>query len=64
MSEPVFLTWNEVFRIHARSLAEHGGSEGFVSWDLIESALASARSTVYYTKGDWFDVAASYAFHP
>jgi death-on-curing protein len=63
VSEPVFLTLEEVIVIHARSLAEHGGSEGIRDRGLIESALASAKNTFYYANGDLFDVAASYAFH-
>jgi death on curing protein len=63
VNEPIFLTLNEVHRVHARSLAEHGGSEGVRDAGLIESALASARNTFYYANGDLFDVAASYAFH-
>lgn len=63
MSEPIFLTLDEVRRIHARSLAEHGGSEGVRDLGLVESALASAKNTFYYAHGDLVDVAASYAFH-
>ena len=63
MSESVFLELDEVLRIHARSLAEHGGSEGVRDLGLVESALASAKNTFYYAGGDIFDVAASYAFH-
>ena len=63
MNEPIFLTLDEVLRIHTRSLVEHGGSEGTRDPGLVESALASARNTFYYANGDWFDVAASYAFH-
>ena len=63
MSEPVFLEFEDVFRIHARSLAEHGGSDGVRDRGLVESALASAKNTFYYANGDLFDVAASYAFH-
>ena len=63
MNEPIFLTLDEVFNIHARSLAEHGGSEGVRDRGLVESALASAKNTFYYAHGDLFDVAASYAFH-
>ena len=63
MSEPIFLTLDEVYRIHARSLAVHGGSEGVRDPGLVESALASARNTFDYANGDWFDLAASYAFH-
>ncbi|HEX4264129.1 MAG TPA: type II toxin-antitoxin system death-on-curing family toxin [Verrucomicrobiae bacterium] len=63
MSEPIFLELDEVFRIHSRSLAEHGGSDGVRDRGLVESALASARNTFHYAPGDLFDVAASYAFH-
>jgi death on curing protein len=63
VSEPIFLELDEVSRLHARSLAEHGGSEGVRDQGLIESALASAKNTFYYANGDLFDVAASYAFH-
>jgi death-on-curing protein len=63
VNEPNFLTLDEVFKIHARSLAEHGGSDGVRDSGLVESALASAKNTFYYAHGDLFDVAASYAFH-
>lgn len=63
MNEPIFLTLDEVLLIHARSLAEHGGSKGTRDPGLVESALASAQNTFHYANGDWFDVAASYAFH-
>jgi len=63
VNDPVFLEVDEVFRIHARSLAEHGGSDGVRDRGLIESALASARNTLLYARGDLFDIAASYAFH-
>ena len=63
MSEPRFLTLDEVFRIHARSLVEHGGSDGTRDAGLVESALASAKNTYCYANGDLFDIAASYAFH-
>jgi death-on-curing protein len=51
------------FCIHARSLAEHGGSEGVRDPGLVESALASAENIFYYAHGDVFDVPAGYAFH-
>ena len=63
MSEPDFLTLAEVMQIHARSLTEHGGSEGVREPGLVESAIASAANTFHYGRGDLFDVAASYAFH-
>ena len=63
MNEPIFLTLDEVHSIHARSLAEHGGSDGTRDPGLVESALASAKNIFYYARGDVFDVAAGYAFH-
>lgn len=63
MNEPVFLLLDEVMRIHARSLAEHGGSDGTREPGLVDSALASAKNTFYIGNGDPFDIAASYAFH-
>lgn len=63
MSEPIFLTLDEVHFIHARSLAEHGGLDGTRDPGLVESALASAGNTFYLGGGDLFDVAASYTFH-
>ena len=63
MSEPTFLSLNEVLRIHARSIAEHGGAEGSRDPGLVDSALASAKNTFFYGSGGLFDVAAGYAFH-
>ena len=44
MSEPVFLTLDEVFRIHSRSLAEHGGSEGVRDQGLVESEKKKTKA--------------------
>jgi death-on-curing protein len=63
VNEPIFLELDEVLRIHARSLAEHGGRDGIRDLGLVESALASAKNILFYANGDWFDVAAGYAFH-
>ncbi len=63
MSEPIFLSLEEVLQIHARSLAEHGGVEGIREPGLVDSAFASAKNIFYYGGGDLFDVAAGYAFH-
>jgi len=63
VSEPTFLTLDEVMQIHTFSLAEYGGTEGVRDPGLVESALASAKNTFFYGAGDIFDVAASYAFH-
>jgi death on curing protein len=61
--EPQFLTLEQVILLHERSLAEQGGLAGMREPGLVESALASARNTWLYGRGDVFDIAASYAFH-
>jgi death on curing protein len=61
--EPKFLSRSEVDRLHAASLAEHGGTAGVRDSGLVDSALGSARNTYWYGKGDLFDVAAAYAYH-
>ena len=63
MNEPIYLELDEVLRIHARSLAEHGGKDGIRGLGLVESAIASAKNILFYAGGDWFDVASGYAFH-
>jgi death-on-curing protein len=63
VTDPIFLSLDEVLRLHTRSLAEHGGSEGVRDMGLVESALASAKNIFYYARGDVFDIAAGYAFH-
>lgn len=63
MREPEFLTPAIIEQLHADSLALFGGSEGVRDRGLVESALASARNTHLYGRGDLFDIAATYAFH-
>ncbi len=63
MREPEFLSPAIIEQLHADSLALFGGSAGVRDRGLVESALASARNTYLYGRGDVFDIAASYAFH-
>ena len=63
MREPEFLTPAIIEQLHADSLALFGGSAGVRDRGMVESALASARNTYLYGRGDLFDIAASYAFH-
>jgi death-on-curing protein len=58
-----FLSPAIIEQLHADSLALFGGSAGVRDRGLVESALASARNTCLYGRGDVFDIAASYAFH-
>jgi len=61
--EPEFLTLAIVEQLHADSLVLFGGSAGVRDRGMVESALAAARNTYLYGRGDLFDIAASYAFH-
>jgi len=49
--------------LHDDSLTLFGGSAGVRDRGLVESALASARNTYLYGRGDVFEIAATYAFH-
>jgi death-on-curing protein len=60
---PLFLTREQIERLHDLSLAQFGGSAGIRDEGLIDSALASAKNTFFYGYGDLFDIAAAYAFH-
>ena len=65
MSEPFFLTVDDVEDIHAESLARFGGSDGIRDRGLLESAVAMAQSGFggEYLHPTVFDMAAAYAFH-
>jgi death-on-curing protein len=63
MSEPIFLTLEQVEALHAQALAEHGGQDGVRDLWALESAAIHPRNVFYYAQGDLFDVAAAYAFH-
>jgi len=63
VKEPKFLGTKTVFALHTLSLQQFGGSEGVRDHGLIESALGAAMNTFHYGNGDFFDIAASYAFH-
>jgi death on curing protein len=61
--EPVFLSLDQVLRLHRLSLEAHGGIDGLRDPGAVESALAAATNTWLYRGGDVFDIAAAYAFH-
>ena len=63
MSEPIFLTLEQVEELHRRALEQHGGQDGIRDQWALESAVIHPRNVFYYAQGDLFDVAAAYAFH-
>ena len=63
MSEPVFLTREDVEAIHYESIREFGGALGVRDENILESALAQPINEFLYREADLFQIAAAYAFH-
>lgn len=59
----IFLTKTEVLKIHRRTSAEQGGSEGVRDENVLESALLAAENRAFYEDADVIACAAAYAFH-
>jgi len=53
----------DVLTIHARLIAETGGTRGLRDEALLESALAAAKNRHHYEAADVVSCAATYAFH-
>jgi death-on-curing protein len=63
MSDPIFLTQEQVEALHRIALEQHGGQDGVRDLYGLEAAVMHPRNVHYYAQGDLFDVAAAYAFH-
>lgn len=63
MSEPRFLTLEDVLEQHDLSLERYGGLSGVRDQNGLEGAVQQPMNTYFYGHGDIFDVAAAYAFH-
>ena len=65
MSEPLFLTIDEVLEIHAQQLADHGGTLGVRDGGLLASALAMPEQSFggAYVHVNLCEMAAAYLFH-
>ena len=61
----IFLTREEILRIHTRSLTLYGGTAGIRDEGLLDSALAQPMATFdgVPLHGDLYEMAAAYAFH-
>lgn len=53
----------DVLTVHARLIAETGGSGGLRDDGLLESALAAAENRYHYGDADLITCAATYAYH-
>ena len=65
MSEPEFLTLDEVLAIHADQIRRYGGAAGLRDLALLESALAMPETTFddEFLHGTLFEMGAAYLFH-
>ena len=63
MSEPRFLTLEQVERLQAKLIDRFGGTHGLRDPLLYEGAVIHPCNVYYYAQGDYFDVAAAYAVH-
>ncbi len=65
MTEPEFLTLDEVLGIHADQIRRYGGTEGLRDLGLLQSALAMPQTTFddEFLHGTLFEMAAAYLFH-
>ena len=53
----------DVLTVHARLIAETGGTTGLRNEALLESALAAANNRYHYEGADVVSCAATYAYH-
>ena len=63
MSDPVFLTIDQVKTLHRIALDRYGGQDGVRDASTLESAVIQPCNLWLYGQGDLFDTAAAYAFH-
>ena len=65
MSEPEFLTLDEVLGIHADQIRAYGGASGLRDLELLCSAIAMPETTFddEYLHPSVFEMAAAYLFH-
>lgn len=62
---PIFLTVDEVIRIHADQVARYGGDSGLRDRGGLEAAVAMPQSGMgdAYFHADLYEMAAAYLFH-
>ncbi len=63
--DPLFLTLDEVSRLHARQIAEHGGGPGVLDAGLLASAVAQPAAAFggQFAHADLAGMAGAYLFH-
>jgi death-on-curing protein len=63
VSEPRFLSFEQVESIHSEAIRRFGGTLGIRDRGALESAIIHPQHSYCYGGGDVFDIAAAYAYH-
>jgi len=65
VSDPTFLSVDDVLQLHEDVLAADGGAEGLRDRGLLDSAVHAPQASFggAWLVGDLFDMAAAYMFH-
>lgn len=63
MSEPAFLSVEQVERLQHVAIEKFGGLHGIRDQGLLESAVTQPQHVFFYGAGNLFEAAAAYAFH-
>jgi death-on-curing protein len=63
VTEPIFLSRDQVLELHRISLERYGGLDGLREPGLLDSALMQPEAAHFYGHGDLYSIAAAYAFH-
>jgi death on curing protein len=63
MNTPLFLTLDEVLKIHQYQVETFGGDAAVLNMGLLESAIAQPQMTWRFTQCDIATLAATYLFH-
>ena len=63
MSEPKFLSFEQVLEIHHDAIDRFGGTLGIRDRAALESGIFQPQNVYFYARGDLFDIASAYAYH-
>jgi death-on-curing protein len=63
VSEPYFLSFEQVQEIHQEAIKEFGGTLGIRDRGALDSAIFHPQNVYFYGGGDLCDIAAAYAYH-
>jgi death-on-curing protein len=63
VSAPVFLSTEQIEKLHRESIQQFGGTLGVRDQNALESAIFHPQNVYLYGDADVFDISAAYAYH-